>query len=64
MACASIYEVAAMGLLSSSDDAVGDAARRTLRTALAKVDGSHDTTKNAWTMRHALDEVDASATAR
>ena len=56
-ACAAIYEMAAMGLLASNDNAMGPAQRDRLRGALAKVSTSHDMTGNAWTMRHALDEV-------
>jgi uncharacterized surface protein with fasciclin (FAS1) repeats len=59
-ACTAVYEVAAMGLLASSDDALCCKTRETLRTALTAVRGSHDPDKNAWTMRHALDSVYAS----
>ena len=56
-ACTAIYEVAAMGLLASSDGTLSEEARSTLNDALVTVQRSHDVTKNAWTMRHALDAV-------
>ena len=59
-ACTAIYEVAAMGLLASSDGALGCKAREALQTALTAVQGSHDAGKNAWIMRHALDSAYAS----
>ena len=59
-ACTAVYEVAALGLLASSDGALGCKARETLQTALTAVQGSHDAGKNAWTMRHALDSAYAS----
>jgi hypothetical protein len=46
-----------MGLLASSDGEMRCTARDTLQTALAAVQGSHDASKNAWVMRHALDWV-------
>jgi transcriptional regulator GlxA family with amidase domain len=60
-ACTAIYEVAAMGLLASSDATLGKEARSALNDALVAVQRSHDVTKNAWTMRNALDEVYMSA---
>jgi len=60
-ACAAIYEVAAMGLLASSNETLSDEARSTLNDALLAVQRSHDATKNAWTTRHALDAVYMSA---
>jgi uncharacterized surface protein with fasciclin (FAS1) repeats len=59
-ACTAVYEVAAMGLLASSDGEMGCSARDTLQTALAAVQGSHNAGKNAWIMRNALDSVYAS----
>jgi hypothetical protein len=63
-ACTAVYEVAAMGLLASSDEALCCKARETLRTALASVQNSHDADKNAWVMRQALDSVYASVSGR
>ncbi len=60
-ACTAIYEVAAMGLLASSDGAVGTETRDTLRNALASVKRSHNASQSAWVMRHALDEAYESA---
>jgi uncharacterized surface protein with fasciclin (FAS1) repeats len=59
-ACTAVYEVAAMGLLASSDGALGCKARETLQTALTDVQGSRDAGKNAWIMRNALDSAYAS----
>jgi uncharacterized surface protein with fasciclin (FAS1) repeats len=59
-ACTAVYEMAAMGLLASSDKELGCTDRDALQTALASVQGSHNAGKNAWTMRHALDSVYAS----
>lgn len=56
-ACTAIYEVAAMGLLASSDSAVGTETRDTFRNALASVKRSHNASKSAWMMRQALDEA-------
>jgi len=56
-ACTAVYEMAAMGLLASADGTIGDSERGTLNKALKAVQRSHDSKKNAWTMRHALDEV-------
>lgn len=54
-ACAAVYEVAAMGLLIGNDASLATNVRNSLTNALASVQRSHDATKNAWTMRHALD---------
>jgi uncharacterized surface protein with fasciclin (FAS1) repeats len=56
-ACTAVYEVAAMGLLASADNTMGEPERETLANALMTIRRSHDSNKNAWTMRHALDEV-------
>jgi len=60
-ACVAIYEVAAMGLMASSDRGIGANDRKHLNQALASVRQSHDATRNAWTLRHALDAVYQSA---
>lgn len=60
-ACAAIYEVAAMGLMAGADSGIGASDRERLNKALASVQHSHDATRNAWTMRHALDSVYQSA---
>jgi uncharacterized surface protein with fasciclin (FAS1) repeats len=59
-ACTAIYEVAAQGLLSSEDFGLNDHARETLRTAMTRTRQTHDARRQAWIMRHALDEVMAS----
>jgi len=59
-ACAAVYEVAAMGLLAGNDASLEADVRKSLAGALASVQRSHDATKNAWTMRHALDAAYAS----
>ena len=63
-ACTAVYEVAAMGLLASSNGEIGCTARDTLQTALAAVQGSHNTGRNAWIMRNALDSVYASVSGK
>ncbi|MGD2108959.1 MAG: fasciclin domain-containing protein [Phycisphaerae bacterium] len=60
-ACTAVYEVAAMGLLASAGGEMGCTARDTLESALAAIRQSHDARQNAWILRHALDEVYASA---
>lgn len=61
-ACSAIYEMAAMGLLASAEGNLSDSDKRTLTNALMTVQSSHDASENAWTMRHALDQVYASNT--
>lgn len=56
-ACTAVYEMAAMGLLASAEGTIGAAERRTLNDALMVVRNSHDSSSNARTMRHALDQV-------
>ncbi len=56
-ACAAVYEVAAMGLLNASDESISTHEKRQLKSALASVAQSHDSTNNAWVMRHALDNA-------
>jgi len=56
-ACSAVYEMAAMGLLASANETIGAAERDTLNKALTAVQRSHESNKNAWTMRHALDAV-------
>lgn len=56
-ACAEIYEVAAISMLQMPEGELTAGQRKTLQVALAKSDGSHCATTNAWTMRHALDAV-------
>ncbi|GJM24548.1 MAG: hypothetical protein DHS20C16_09630 [Phycisphaerae bacterium] len=60
-ACAAVYEIAAMGLLANSDQSINNHNRNQLRAALASIQQSHDSRNNAWVMRHALDDVYASA---
>lgn len=56
-ACMAIYEVAAMGLLASADATIGSRERDRLENALMSVQRSHNSRRNAWEMRHALDFV-------
>jgi len=60
-ACSAVYEMAAMGLLASDDETISAGDKQTLKVALMRVQDSHDAGQNAWTMRHALDQVYASA---
>jgi hypothetical protein len=50
-----------MDLLASADGALSCTDRETLTNALTSIRSSHDASKNAWTMRQALDNVYASA---
>ena len=63
-ACAAVYEVTAVSLLASAEAELSHADRAALAGALRQIRGSHDVTQNAWAMRHALDQVYASVTAK
>lgn len=56
-ACAAIYEVAAKSLLEGHGKTLGEPARQRLRKALADIRKDHRPRNQAWTLRHALDEV-------
>ena len=56
-ACAAIYEVAARSLLMIEDGQIGAASQEALRTALDQAAASDQPTRNAWTLRRALDTV-------
>ena len=56
-ACTAVYEMTAMGLLASADGMIGASEKDTLTDALMAVRRSHDSKKNAWTMRRALNAV-------
>lgn len=56
-ACAGIYEVAADSLLKTHTNALDDKNRLILQDALDKVRGDDDPTRQAWTLRRALDAV-------
>ncbi len=56
-ACAAVYEVAAMGLLNAADQSIAQHEKIRLKSALASIAQSRDSSKNAWIMRHALDEA-------
>ncbi len=56
-ACAAIYEVAANGLLSGYDGELSETSRSRLRSALSEIRSTRDTSRQAWILRRALDEV-------
>ncbi len=56
-ACAAIYEVAARGLLDGFSDELDESMRSRLRAALDDIRSTHDAGRQAWILRHALDEV-------
>jgi uncharacterized surface protein with fasciclin (FAS1) repeats len=56
-ACAAIYQVAAQGLLAGQGMGLSAADRRTLELAMAESRTTHDARRQAWIMRHALDDV-------
>jgi hypothetical protein len=55
-ACTAVYEVAARGLVSSPGLGLSDDDRATLGTAMAHVRATDDASRQAWIMRHALDD--------
>jgi uncharacterized surface protein with fasciclin (FAS1) repeats len=55
--CAAVYEMAARAMLELPHDGLNSQQRQALRDALRTVDHSYNNTRNAWTMRHALDAV-------
>ena len=56
-ACAAVYQMTARALMKMPESAVSHQQRRMLQTAMTKVGKSHCTTTNAWTLRHALDQM-------
>ena len=59
-ACAAIYEVAADSLLKSHTNALGKENRSILQNAINKVRKDDDPSRQAWTLRRALDAVNES----
>ncbi len=59
-ACAAIYEVTARSLLAPDAGVLAPAERERLRKGLADARASHSPRRQAWILRHALDEVYAS----
>ncbi|MCE5328084.1 MAG: fasciclin domain-containing protein [Planctomycetaceae bacterium] len=59
-ACAAIYEVTALSLLSGHATVLDGNSRKQLSTALADIHKDHRPMSQAWTLRHALDAVYAS----
>lgn len=58
-ACTAVYEVAALSLAERPD--LPDAAKDRLRKAISQTRHQHGWSDRAWTLRRALDEVDAMA---
>lgn len=56
-ACAAIYEVAASSLLDGFPEELSDNMRATLRSALGEMRTTRDSSRRAWILRHALDDV-------
>jgi uncharacterized surface protein with fasciclin (FAS1) repeats len=56
-ACAAIYEIAVKSLLEGHRDALDSAARQRLRQALSDIRKDHRASRQAWTLRYALDDV-------
>jgi len=56
-ACAALYEVAARSLLDGFDEVLTDASKGRLRKALRDIREDHRARSQAWTLRHALDDV-------
>jgi uncharacterized surface protein with fasciclin (FAS1) repeats len=56
-ACAAIYEIAVKSLLEGHRDALDSAARQRLSQALSDIRKDHRASRQAWTLRYALDEV-------
>ena len=59
-ACAAIYEVAADSLLKSHTNALDEQNQSILEDALSKARKDDDPSRQAWTLRRALDAVDES----
>jgi uncharacterized surface protein with fasciclin (FAS1) repeats len=56
-ACAAVYEVAARSLLDGFGDVLSEEAGNRLRRALRAIRRDHRARSQAWTLRHALDDV-------
>lgn len=56
-ACAAVYEVAARSLMTGHRDAIGQAGRDRLAKALEAIRTNHSHRRQAWILRHALDDV-------
>lgn len=56
-ACAAIYEVAALSLVSLDAEELNDRSVHTLRNALERTGSVHDASRRAWVLREALDSV-------
>jgi transforming growth factor-beta-induced protein len=56
-ACAAIYEVAARSLLDGFSDVISEQSSKRLRGALKAIRQDHRARSQAWTLRHALDDV-------
>ena len=59
-----MYKIAAMSLIEYEDSGLEDADRDRLRRAMLATQHTHDSRRQAWMLRDALDDVYASITDR